>query len=298
VHIAFHIVQREVQKGHCVFGYIPTKDNVADMLTKTLTRVPNEYLCDKIMAELREGVLYDVYGEEIDFTPAPPIIDDLYQSVPPGLDPSRGDDQRYWPEGFDKAYIESCCEDETRGSLPVHGPDGDSRMLGHRTAVAACVNATIKFVADCVSNAVGVSLEQWCALSRLLKDIPNCAIVDSGASFTYVHAKQALERARPGSGYVRVANGQREAITEIGELGPLTGAQKVGSFTRTLVSVSDLTEQFGVVIFDKNAVHVGSEDGALITKIGDLTPQRLYSFDLDALEGHALGIARLQARAA
>ena len=298
VHIAFHIVQREVQKGHCVFGYIPTKDNVADMLTKTLTRVPNEYLCDKIMAELREGVLYDVYGEEIDFTPAPPIIDDLYQSVPPGLDPSRGDDQRCWPEGFDKAYIESCCEDETRGSLPVHGPDGDSRMLGHRTAVAACVNATIKFVADCVSNAVGVSLEQWCALSRLLKDIPNCAIVDSGASFTYVHAKQALERARPGSGYVRVANGQREAITEIGELGPLTGAQKVGSFTRTLVSVSDLTEQFGVVIFDKNAVHVGSEDGALITKIGDLTPQRLYSFDLDALEGHALGIARLQARAA
>ena len=38
------------------------------------------------------------------------------------------------------------------------------------------------------------------------------AIVDSGASFTYVNGKTKMERCRPGAGYVDVANGQREHI--------------------------------------------------------------------------------------
>ena len=56
------------------------------------------------------------------------------------------------------------------------------------------------------------------------------AILDSGASQTYVTKHVKLKNAVPGSGSVRVANGKREKIAEKGDLGPLTGARKVNSF--------------------------------------------------------------------
>ena len=115
------------------------------------------------------------------------------------------------------------------------------------------------------------------------------AIVDSGASFTYVNGKTTLVRCRPGSGYVSVANGQREQIAQVGSLGPIRNAQKVNSFRRTLVSVKDLVELFGSVVFREDGVFVATQvpgEPLLLTRIGVNTPQRLYSFELDSLEGH------------
>ena len=119
------------------------------------------------------------------------------------------------------------------------------------------------------------------------------AIVDSGASGIYVSKGVQLENVQPGQGSVSVANGVREAIAEVGDLGPLKGAQKVNSFSRTLVSVSALAKQFGGVFFDNKHVFVASTATAEphVTKIGDMTESRLYSFDLEALEQHARRVA-------
>ena len=115
------------------------------------------------------------------------------------------------------------------------------------------------------------------------------AIVDSGASFTYVNGKTTLTRSRPGSGYVSVANGQREQIAQVGSLGPIRNAQKVNSFRRTLVSVTDLAELFGSVAFRADGVFVETQvpgESLLSTRVGVNTPQRLYSFELDSLKEH------------
>ena len=94
---------------------------------------------------------------------------------------------------------------------------------------------------------------------------------------------------QPGRGHVSVANGVREPIVETGDLGPLCGAQKVNSFNRTLVGVYALAKRFGGVFFDDQGVFVTSSPEAKklqMTKIGDATASRLYSFDLTALEQH------------
>ena len=63
---------------------------------------------------------------------------------------------------------------------------------------------------------------------------------------------------------------------------------KVDSFTRTLVGVRDLADQFGGVYFDSEYVYVVSKTGDEIiwTELGKATETRLYSFDLEALEKH------------
>ena len=114
------------------------------------------------------------------------------------------------------------------------------------------------------------------------------AIVDSGASYTYVTRHVKLANERPSNGVVAVANGQLERITSVGTLGPLQGVRKVNSFQRTLVSVRDLVEQFGSVRFDDQGVHLVTDSGKS-TRIGATLPNRLYSFDLDALARHVGG---------
>ena len=52
-----------------------------------------------------------------------------------------------------------------------------------------------------------------------------------------------------------------------------------------LVSVMDLAEQYGSVVFDVDGVCVET-DGHRVTRIGDAMSSRLYSFDLPALKRH------------
>ena len=84
-----------------------------------------------------------------------------------------------------------------------------------------------------------------------------------------------------------MANGAHEPVAEIGSLGPLL-ARKVNSFSRALISVSDLVERFGGVFFDRNKVYVCTPDGVgpITTCIGERNDVRLYSFDLKALMKH------------
>ena len=56
------------------------------------------------------------------------------------------------------------------------------------------------------------------------------------------------------------------------------------------MSVRDLVDQFGKVIFDADGVTVESADGGTSTRIGEPTVNRLYSFDGDALSKHAAAI--------
>ena len=88
-----------------------------------------------------------------------------------------------------------------------------------------------------------------------------------------------------------MATGKRERITEQGSLGPLTGACKVGSFARTLVSVMDVAEQVGDVMFTAEGAFVVDDSSEVprMTKIAAATPSRLYKFDLAALEQHVAG---------
>jgi hypothetical protein len=126
-----------------------------------------------------------------------------------------------------------------------------------------------------------------CVSEQMVLDLDD-AILDSGASQTYVTGRVELEDAEPGRGFVKVATGKRERITEQGSLGPLTGACKVHSFARTLVSVMDVAEQVGDVMFTAGAAFVVDNSSAVprMTKIATATPSRLYKFDLEALEQH------------
>ena len=98
-----------------------------------------------------------------------------------------------------------------------------------------------------------------------------------------------LVNARPGTGTVKTANGQLEKIVEEGDLGPLKGARKVNGFSRTLVSVSEVTKQIGNVLFTPKAGFVIAvrDDGSLVaTQIATATAQGLYKFDLSGLQRH------------
>ena len=65
---------------------------------------------------------------------------------------------------------------------------------------------------------------------------------------------------------------------------------KVKSFTRTLIGVRDLVDKFGGVFFDENFVCLVTNDGTtkpVITRLGEATDGRLYSFNFEQMERHA-----------
>ena len=122
------------------------------------------------------------------------------------------------------------------------------------------------------------------------------SIVDSGASHSYAPKGVPLTNLRPGKGSVTVATGKREPITELGDLGALREVRRVRSFTRMLVGVRDLVDQFHVIRFDRDGVHVETQDGKIRTRIGRPTANRLYSFNGAALARHARAVVAAASR--
>ena len=144
-------------------------------------------------------------------------------------------------------------------------------------------NITLGAQANSTLNALSTHLDAF------------CDIVDSGASFTFVGGHCNLKNAKEATGVVHVADGRAKQIEEIGDYGPMKNARKVSCFKRTLVSVTDLVQQFGSVLFDDDGVHVTStrEDGTEVkTQIGRPTPQRLYSFEVGSLKDHVQRLRR------
>ena len=141
----------------------------------------------------------------------------------------------------------------------------ENQLRSLEVAIKGLRKGEFELVLECMAAERG-------SLSKTLIRALRRAIVDSGASHTYVPGKVPLDNCKPGQGSVWTATGNRENVSEMGEMGPMMGVRKVDNFTRPLVAVSDLTDQFGGVYFDSKHVFVVSEreDGsALFTCIGE-----------------------------
>ena len=111
------------------------------------------------------------------------------------------------------------------------------------------------------------------------------AIIDSGASHTYVTDDVQLEGATKLDDIVSCAGGQKMRVSEKGRLGPLA-ARKVKGFNRTLVSVAGLVDLPRVekVVFSAGGVHLHCRDRTDPIHIGDRLSNNLFSFSgLDAV---------------
>jgi hypothetical protein len=275
INIAFHIVRRECVKGHVVLAYIPTKENIADMLTKALTRVPQEHLTGKIMAGMKDGKVVDVTGEPLEWEAHSPVLDKLYQTVPPGLNQTKGDKL--------DLPVKNRLDSIRQKALALGGRLA-KRSLDRISAMP--MGRPDQRFSRAIAAGLARSVLQHCMAAS---DPYSYAIVDSGASYTYASGSESLQNASPGMGHVRVANGASEKVSLIGDMGPMKGVRQVSSFQRTLVSVKDLVEQFGPVLFNNDGVYLasrGTQGKSFISKIGSCTPERLYTFDVAALTEH------------
>ena len=314
IHLAWGLTREEVRKGTVAPCYIPTGDNPADALTKSLGIVLHRKHVSKMLVEVRDGTLFDVYGKPLGDEAAGGTLEKLYGYTPVGLGKAS--------DLIDK-LDRVCTEDFADGQDAVMSKRALARMESRRdtpTIPAAAVTEEIpcrvkeadlcrvkeadievsprveksedEMVSDTIAKVAAMIAEVMAVELRsleeeeLLRALVN-AIVDSGASQTYVTGNVRLDNARPGVGSVMIATGRSEDIAEVGDLGPLR-ARKVNSFTRTLVSVRDLADKFGGVYFDSRFVYVVSKaDGRIIsTEIGKATKSRLYRFSLPDLEKH------------
>ena len=284
-HIAHQINRREYKAGHVVFSFIPTAENIADLLTKGLKRPTHQHLTNKIMSSMVDGELCTIFGEAMECPPNEVSRLANYDVIPLGLDPSRNDHMLPEHASLPTALPEGEVEQQLAAFTPAKATAALVIASPEKQAIQSVEEVLIKILAMLIQSIVT-------DLTRSSKKQANgaCAIVDSGSSRTYVGAAQALINAMRCGGTVSVATGKVGRIVEEGELGPIKGAQKVNSFHRTLVSVMDLLEQFGWVIFDEHGVSIltPSKSGPnLMTRIGSRTASRLFDFDIDALSEHA-----------
>ena len=310
IHVRYHLTRHEVDKGHVVFGYINTKENLADLMTKGLTRVPHNHLVGKIMFSVEDGQVTDIEGQDVVWEARAPVLTELYQSKPRGLYPEWKNIETPWihrqsrwadtmPE-FSMPPIPqggiAVKKNEDLGQLELAleranqdmKTEEDEELLAWTTChclftLVISGNITLGSQANSTLNALSTHLDAF------------CDIVDSGASFTFVGGHCNLKNAKEATGVVHVADGRAKQIEEIGDYGPMKNARKVSCFKRTLVSVTDLVQQFGSVLFDDDGVHVTStrEDGTEVkTQIGRPTPQRLYSFEVGSLKDHVQRLRR------
>ena len=266
------------------------------MMTKCFTRVRHKLLAGRVL-ELQVGDAFvDFHGNPIKHVELEPRSDKLYQEMPPGLKIDMLlPDRRGSAEAVQLVRVlEACAEMASEG-----GKTAELAKEISQGALAMLIEMVIGHLSAHVQrriHAAVASRAQNCkhraALGR--------AIIDSGASGTFVPPEIILTNVKPGRGSVSVANGNREPILEQGDLGPLLGAQKVRSFHRVLVSVTQLCKQFGPVIFTTEGVQLVSQaapgEECIITTIGLPTRNNLFSFDLTALQQHARAVAQAERR--
>jgi hypothetical protein len=316
VHIAFGLTREAVKAKFVAPTYISTVDNTSDIMTKELGTTLHRKHTSRMLADYREGKFFDLSGKELDVPDKEPSMDVLYVQPAPGLGKSsQSAVSKLLQVCSDLKLIQSVVEpdvtsstDEVRPKIKLarrsplkrrqvtwaqpsatNMPTNKVRALaiGTRTGIAAAVtevtNEVLKMMAADLAGELSRLKCHWQAAGAW----ESKCIVDSGASFTYATDHVPLTNVRPGRGCVTVATGKRESVAEIGDLGALRNVRRVRSFTRTLVGVRDLVDQFHEVRFNRDGVHVVSKDGHVATKIGDPTRNRLYSFDGSALSKHA-----------
>ena len=276
IHIAYHLVRQAYNKRQVSMVYINTKDNLADLMTKTLTRVPHQRLTSML---LRRGTVGDLKRfanlETLAWKQNAAVKDSLYKKTPLGLKDE-----------------DSILRDEhVKLSTPARAAKSEEESPEIVTGVDIKVKDILTQFAELLVSEFAESSDFWgTAMSASLLD----AIVDSGASFTFVTDKVQLSNPMPGKSKVWVANGQSEDIAEMGRLGPLM-ARKVKSFDRTLISVRDLVDKYGGVYFDEEGVHLITHLGEdlICSTIGAANAQRLYGFNLTGLQDHHDKVSKL-----
>ena len=299
IHLAWNLTREEVKKGSVAPAHIPTDHNPADLMTKSLKKTLHRRHAGTMLTELGEGGLLELDGSPSRTHVASVVRDTLYKTEPPGL--GKASDM------IDK-LDRVCTTDFETGFYGLSKQDFEARARRLETCKAGVglsgeqsggteIAAAADLVVDICAYFCELLIEELNdailnGLSAIERDeminALQTAILDSGASQTYVTKGVKLSNAKPGKGSVKVANGRMERIVEKGDLGPLSGARKVNSFSRTLVSVVDTAEQVGDVLFtpkDAWVVNVVG-DKTIKTKIATRTRSRLYSFDIQALERH------------
>ena len=291
IHLAWNLVREEVRKGAIAPVFIPTAKNPADLMTKSLGKVLHRRHAGTLLAKFSERNLFGLDGSLLDVQRAPIVRDDLYKQEPPGLNvPSAVMDKldRVATVEFEDGHDAIPRASAAPQIAIAAGATTEIKKAVGREVGALC-EALLVELCEMLNEMLGAETGA-CISEKMVADLLD-AILDSGASQTYVTSKVQLDGAEPGRGLVKVATGKRERITERGSLGPLKGACKVESFARTLVSVMDVAEQVGNVVFTADAAFViGYSNGEKRrTKIATATPSRLYKFDLAALERHVVG---------
>lgn len=301
IHIAWNLTREEVYKGSLAPVHISTTENPADLMTKPLKKTLHRKHASFMVAEFHNGEVKGLDGKRLELCPVEVHRRRLYEVTPAGLGkPSDVADKIDrvctfdFKDGLDETPKPCVTQVKAaRAAAAVSGAKPESTGMGAlQLKISAAVGQLLQRLAAWFHARLTVLLakrtDAEALVSERLRDALQDAILDSGASATYVTSRVALANAKPGVGYVRSATGRREAITERGNLGPLAGAQKVEGFARTLVSVMDVAEQVGDVRFTTDAAFVESNVGDRIvaSKIANATETRLYDFDMDALERH------------
>ena len=300
-HLAYRITRREVKAGHCVFAYIPTGENIADLLTKGLNKATHRYLTSKIMSSMVDGVICDIMGDALDTGVNDRTGAANYEQIPLGLDPSRGDNMLPEHASLPTPLPEGDSEQVLVETSAPTGTASDASHSSNEQVVSGHLAKLLSMITREVKQLLSGEIRQ--EMSKILPESANTSgtlydILDSGASRTYVKRGQKLHNTRESRATVSVANGHVEQVAEEGMMGPIIGAQKVNSFPRSLIAVMDLCEQFGKVVFDKSSAILVTDyrsGYALRTKIGAGTSERLFSFDMSALKRHAAQMNTLRA---
>ena len=170
IKISYHLTRYEVKKGTIHFAYIPSAHNVADLLTKSLTRVPHEHILSKIMCFKFEGQMCGIDGKPLRLPCLAAVQDALYAVEPKGLSPSY--------ETVPVVDMSDKCKIDMS-----HEEDMAEQRLSE--ALGAFCEVMMAWIAGNVSE----------LSPELVKSLEE-AIVDSGASFSYVTKNVPYRRPR------------------------------------------------------------------------------------------------------
>ena len=120
--------------------------------------------------------------------------DELYQTVPPGLSPTKGD----------KLDLPAKSRlDSIRQKALALGGRLAKRSLDRISATPMGRPDHFQRFSRAIAAGLARSALQHCMTAS---DPYSYAIVDSGASYTYASGRESLQNASPGMGHVRVAN--------------------------------------------------------------------------------------------
>ena len=132
IHIRYHFVRDHSNAGHITLAYIPTKENISDIMTKMLGRKTHNYLSGKMLHRLVGKALFTFEGKALEGSLPKPVEDELrtpdltkYTLLPPSELSSYDNEadmrgvRQYLPTAYPHDHDRAKAEEEM-----VHGMPG------------------------------------------------------------------------------------------------------------------------------------------------------------------------------